>query len=61
MTSFGGNSLTYDSRGRLTGFGSNTFTYDNYGNRIIDGVRRYTWTRGRLLSNFAGVSYIHMT
>ena len=59
MTSFGGNSLTYDSRGRLTGFGSKTFTYDNYGNRTSDGIRTYTWTRGRLLSNLAGVSYTY--
>lgn len=59
MTSFGGNALVYDNRGRLTGFGSKTFTYDNYGNRTSDGTRTYTWTRGRLLSALAGVSYTY--
>lgn len=57
----------YDLRGRLAkissasdGTGTQTlYTYDNYGNRISDGNRNYTWTRGRLLASAGSATYTY--
>ena len=57
----------YDLRGRLAkissgsdGTGTQTlYTYDNYGNRISDGNRSYTWTRGRLLASAGSATYTY--
>ena len=59
LESINGLALTYDSRYRLMLYNNKYYTYDNYGNRISDGTRQYTWTRGRLLSSVGGASYFY--
>ncbi len=65
MSTFNGNALEFDKRGRLKTCGEIEFTYDNYGNCTkkqnyhTGAIFNYAWTRGRLLDSVNATTYTY--